>query len=194
MKNITARLGMILGIFLLSRTLAGAQGTLIFDQQEMGALDGSIGLNRTPLGQSFTPTFDSIGFVQFQLFNGVAGSIFTVNVLSGSISGSILGTTDPVIYNSNGSYDFFFSNPVSLTPGAQYFLQPVVSSGGFAIMPITFIQYTGGNAIYDGTTHSDRDFWFREGIVSTVPEPSSAALLLPALAALILHRKRASRC
>ncbi len=179
-------------VFALGTGLAHAQGTLVFDQQETGPMDGSIGSNRTPLGQSFTPTFDSIGFVEFQLLNGVSGSTFTVNVLSGSISGSVLGTTDPVVYNSNGTYDFFFSNPVSLTPGTQYFMQPVVSSGGFANMPITFIQYTGGDAIYDGTTHSDRDFWFREGVVNNVPEPSSAALLIVAVCAFVWHRKRRS--
>jgi hypothetical protein len=174
--------------FALGTGLACAQGTFVFDQQETGTVDGSIGLNRTPLGQSFTPTFDSIGFVEFQLINGVAGSTFTVNVRGGSISGSVLGTTDPVAYNSSGIYDFFFSTPVSLTSGTQYYLEPVVSSGGFATMPITFIQYTGGDAIYDGTTHTDRDFWFREGIVTNVPEPSSAALFLVAGAALFLRR------
>jgi hypothetical protein len=184
MKFTIAFLALVLGT-----GLASAQGTFVYDQQSTGAVDGSLSLNQTPLGQSFTPTLDAIDFLELQLINGVAASTFTVNLRSDSISGPILGTTAPVAYTSSGIYDFLFSNPVSLTPGTKYYFEPVVSSGGFAQTYITFIQYTGGDLIQSGVTRTDRDLWFREGIVSNVPEPSSMALFLLGGSALFWHRR-----
>jgi hypothetical protein len=155
-----------------------AQGTLVYDQQSTNLVEGAIALNRTPFGQSFTPTLDSIGFVDFQLHTGTFPSTVEVNLRSDSIMGAILGTSTSVTVpsNSTGSstYEFLFSSPVSLTPGTKYYFEPVVVSGSNSLLNISFVQYAGGDAIYDGVTLTDRDFWFREGIV--VPEPSLSAL------------------
>ncbi len=186
------KLKLALAVFILSTDLAGAQGTFVYDQQSMGPADGSILSTQTPLGQSFTPSLDVIGFVDFYLSDGATASIMQVNIRSGSITGPILDTTSPMTLTPNlaGYYDFLFSNPVSLTPGTQYYLEPIVAGGGGFRAFVTFQQYTGGDAIFNGTTFTDRDFLFREGVVSNVPEPSSAALLVVGVGALFLCRKR----
>jgi len=176
--------------FVLGTGLASAQGTFVYDQQSTGTVDSSVSLNQTPLGQSFTPTLNSIGFVELQLINGVSTSTFTVNLHNDSITGPILGTTAPVAYTGSGFYDFLFSNPISLTPGTKYYFEPVVSSGGFAQTYFTFIQYTGGDLIQSGVTRSDRDLWFQEGIVSNVPEPSMLALFIVAGGIFFWNRRK----
>lgn len=163
---------------LLGTAFCGAQGTLVYDQQSTNAIDAGAFISQTPVGQSFTPTFTSIGFVDFYLSDAATASTIAVNIRSGSITGSLLGTTMPTTLapSSTAFYDFLFSSPISLTPGTKYYLEPVLVSGGNSSMSATFIQYTGGDAIISGSTFTDRDFLFREGIV--VPEPSSASLLL----------------
>jgi hypothetical protein len=174
-------------------SFANAQGTFVFDQQSTGLVDAGLHYDQTPFGQSFTPTLDSIGFLELQLFDTVAATI-DVNIRSGSITGSILGTSQATTIpgNTSGTYDFLFSNPVTLTPGTQYFFEPVVVGGGSSIgeANTTFIQYAGGDAIAGGTTYTDRDLWFREGIVSAVPEPASAALFVVAGSALCWQRRK----
>jgi hypothetical protein len=176
--------------FAFGISLASAQGTLVFDQQSTGFVDGTVGLSQTPFGQSFTPALDSIGFVELQLNDGTFASTVAINIRSDSITGAILGTSMPTTLQSNsgGTYDFLFSNPITLTPSTQYYFEPVVVSGGFAVSEITFIQYAGGDLIQSGAVRSDRDLWFREGIVSNVPEPSITALFLLAGGGLCGHQ------
>jgi len=178
--------------FALGTGLASAQGTFVYDQQSTGSVDGTVALSQTPFGQSFTPTLDSIGFVELQLNDGTTASTVAINIRSGSITGSLLGTSMPTTLpsNSGGTFDFLFSNPITLTPGTQYYFEPVVVSGGFAVSEITFIQYTGGDLIQSGAARTDRDLWFREGMVSSVPEPSSAALFAVAAGALFWRARK----
>ena len=185
MKLLFASLAFALGI-----GLANAQGTLVFDQQSTGSVDGALNLNRTPFGQSFTPTLDSIDFLELQLNDGTTASTVAINIRSGSITGTLLGTSLPTTLQSlsGGTYDFFFSNPVSLTPGTKYYFEPVVVSGGFATTETTFIDYAGGDLIYDGAVQRG-DMWFREG-VGSVPEPSSVELLLIGGGALLWRRRK----
>jgi hypothetical protein len=182
----------ILAVSLSCAGFTSAQGTLVYDQQSTGLVEGSIALNRTPFGQSFTPTLDSIGFVDLQLQTGTFSSTVAVNLRSDSITGAILGTSASVTVPSgstgNAMYEFLFSSPVSLTPGTQYYLEPVVVSGGNSGLNISFVEYTGGDAIYDGVVHTDRDFWFQEGIV--VPEPSLSALFAAGSCIVLWHRYR----
>jgi hypothetical protein len=158
-----------------------AQGTFIYDQQSTGITDGGFFLSATPFGQSFTPTLDSLGFVDLQLSSGVSTTI-DVNIRSGSITGLLLGTSMPVTLqgSSSGVFDFLFSNPVTLTPGTQYFFEPVVVGPGDAQANTTSIQYPGGDLIANGAPVTAGDLWFREGVVTAVPEPASATLLVVA--------------
>lgn len=173
------KLKIIFLAFLLGTGLAGAQGTFVYDQQDNVAVDGSSSIGQTPFGQSFTPTLDSIGFVELQFFN-TSGSTVAVNVRSGSITGPILGTSLSIFFpnNSPGVSDFLFSNPIALTPGTKYWFEPVVVSGLPPGIDATIVPYAGGNIIISGTDRSGLNLWFGEGIIASVPEPSSVALLL----------------
>jgi hypothetical protein len=117
-----------------------------------------------------------------------------VNIRSDSITGPILGTTSTTSLTPNlaGYYDFLFSTPVSLTPGTQYYLEPVVAGGGGFRAFVSFQQYAGGDAIFNGSAFTDRDYLFREGIVTNIPEPSVVSLgTLGGVAAYWLRKRRA---
>jgi hypothetical protein len=178
-------------VYVVGTGLASAQG-FVYDQQSSGTTDGSVLSTQAPLGQSFTPLLDSIGFVDFYLSDGTTASMMQVNIRSGSITGPILGTTSTTTLTPNLAdyYGFVFSTPISLTPGTQYFLEPVVVGGGGSRAFVTFQQYSGGDAIFGGSTFTDRDFLFREGIVSNVPEPSTVSFCLLGGAAAYWLRKR----
>src|SRR5262249_9200785 len=169
---------------------AVGQGTFIIDQpssdESNGGNQGSPIQSRQPMGQSFTPTLNSVGFVRFHLFdlnegNGIGASVY-VNLRADSITGPIIGSTAPVFMPDGfghlliGGYtNFFFASPVAVTPGVLYYFQPVVASGdSWASVNQNFL-YAGGDAYFEGVA-SGSDLWFREGIY--VPEPSAPALLM----------------
>ena len=135
----------VLPVFALAALRVFGQGTVIYDQQSAveGASSESGGIITTsqPFGQSFTPTFSSVGFIRLWVSdlaggNGI-GSTVSVNLRAGSITGPILTSTDPVFLpdafgngpGNRGYPDFFFSTPATVTPGATYYFQPVLLSG-----------------------------------------------------------------
>jgi len=168
------------------------QGSFLYDQQSATSQNvgggGAPIQEDQPMGQSFTPTLTSVGFVQFEfldfhLANGTGATVY-VNLRAGSINGTILGSTAPV-YMPDGfrstPTNFFFSLPVAVTPGTTYYLQPVALPGSddqYDVITSRLYNYTGGGAFYFGvpSPFADDDFWFREGILA--PEPSSTALFL----------------
>ncbi len=183
----------------LAASPAFAQGTLTYDQQSATTTNVAVTVSiplqtEQPLGQSFTPTLSSIGFVQLLITNvngSNPGSTLGVNLLAGSITGTLIASTDPVILPPDftfGAATFYFASPVSLIPSTQYFLQPVLQSGdpGVAVREGAF-NYAGGEAYYLGFQDPSLDLWFREGIT---PEPATWALLLTGAALLYLRRRR----
>ncbi|MBI3880678.1 MAG: hypothetical protein HY301_11535 [Verrucomicrobia bacterium] len=204
-------ISLLLAGFAMTGSIQG-QTNFIYDQQSAteGAnaeTGGSLNFAQ-PYGQSFTPSFNSVGFIRLWMYdnypsNGLGAVVF-VNLLSNSISGPILGSTDPVTladgFGSGGNQvypNFFFSNPVSLVTGVTYFLQPIVQTGDVVTVnaDITY-NYPGGNAFYQGAANPNHDLWFREGVI-TVPEPSVAALGAVGLAGwvgwLVRRRVRAAQ-
>jgi hypothetical protein len=176
-------LGILLGAVLLVGEVKG-QGTLVNDQSAGGSAPGEglwIGVQtNAPLGQSFTPALNSIGYIALGL-NGSGTATFYMNLRSGSITGAILGSTTPTVISSgaaNGIYDFYFPSAISLTPGTAYFLDVNQSAGSQWLINSYSYQYADGIAYFKGvpSINSD-DLWFREGIV-VVPEPSVAWLAL----------------
>jgi hypothetical protein len=170
--------------------IASGQGTFIYDQSS--ATNQSIGYGfpiqaDQPMGQSFTPTLSSIGFIQLEfgygsLSNQLGATVY-VNLWSGSISnGTLLSSTDP-IFIPDGAFDLvtnlIFSTAVTLTPGTTYYLQPYLQSGDTRLAVIGGIfNYSGGTAYFDSTPDpNNSDLWFREGIIE-VPEPSLLILTL----------------
>jgi hypothetical protein len=170
----------------LVRSSVYAQG-FVYDQQSATngiATFGSPIQPNQPIGQSFTPTLSSIDFVELEFGNSLpnkTNATIAVKIWSGSIGGTLLGSTDPVFIPSSftdGSTNFSFSASVSLVPGTTYYLQPVILSGGNNSWTVLndFYNYSGGAMIVQGAPQGGGlDLWFREGMV--VPEPSSMALL-----------------
>ena len=170
-------------LFSFKATLFG-QGSLsfIYDQQsadEAHQLEGGYFIpSASPVGQSFTPSLNAVGFIRLCLETQAAGDVVGLNLRADSINGPVLGTAPPVTLGANffGFPNFIFDAPVSVTPGTTYYLQPFQVSGDTIINSSILYNYAGGTAIANGTPDPTTDLWFREGIV--VPEPSSWALLL----------------
>jgi hypothetical protein len=188
---------------LLSAVLIGrGQGTLQYDQQSVpnDTFSGDFLVIQTngPIGQSFVPSLSSVGFVRMLLADGnpgnhLGGTVY-FNLRADSITGPILGSTDPVFmpdgYNSVGNQsptNFFFSTPVAVTPGTTYYLEPVVQSGDRWDEIYYQYFYPHGSAYIQGNP-TIWDLWFREGVV--VPEPSSALLISVGAGAIIYVRRK----
>src|SRR3974377_2001933 len=69
--------------FLSATSLLSAQETLVYDQQTLGVdyppgdgAGGYIGFWHGPWGQSFTPSLDSVGFIQLKLDDPLGGTGF----------------------------------------------------------------------------------------------------------------------
>lgn len=191
-------------LLLLESGPARAVDPLVYDQQSStnNSGDNRVGAiaisAHQPIGQSFVPAFSNIDFIRFRFSaDGIpthllpSGTV-SVNLWSGGISNGVLlavtapvfiSLTFPTVFYTN----FFFDAPVALTPGATYYLQPLVQSetgnlniGFFSILTLTG-HYANGMAFINGIAQPDDDLWFREGIVA-VPEPASGWLLFLAAA------------
>ena len=179
----------VLFSFLLSTLCVTGQGTFIYDQQssdENNYREGGADIQQNqPIGQSFTPALPTVGFIRLIVYNGLlgdtSGATLIVNLRRDSITGPILSSSEPISIPSGslfaGPVDFFFASPVSVTPGATYYFQPVVQNNNNLGLNQSFYNYSGGTAFFQGTPSSINDLWFREGIV-VVPEPSTVSLLV----------------
>lgn len=161
-----------------------------------------------PLGQEFVPTLNALNFIDLYVDDAGSsigpGADFLVRIRTGSISGSILGTSlmtfVPDGTNTGGGNiltRFNFTTPVPLTPGSQYVWQieqvgtivPGNSNFGIAGDPVGSGAYLNGQAIIDGAIVAGNDFWFQEGIVP-VPEPTSLVMVGMGLFVLVKSRRR----
>jgi len=165
---------------------APAQGTLVYDQESSTDEDPPIGGVRIQfygtVGQSFTPSLSTVGFVRLRLFDldpgSGTGATLAVNLRSTAINGPLLGTTTPVVLGDGftGATNFSFATAVPVVPTTTYFLEAVVQSGDNWGITVIGDSYSGG-IIYGGLQpFTGNDLWFREGII--VPEPSSLVLLI----------------
>lgn len=194
----------LISIALLSATTLLGQGTFIFDQQSStdetphGYGYGPQLSTLLPLtGQSFTPTLAGIDFVRLKFDDGAVGdgqgATLYLNLRSGSIGGTILGST--VLVNMpdgfTGTQTFFFPGTVGLTPGTTYYLELAVQSAFNWHVDAGPYNYVGGEAFANGNPWPAADYWFREGIL--VPEPGPLLLALIG-GALSLFTKRHRAC
>jgi hypothetical protein len=173
-------------VLLVPVQAAPAQGTFVYDQQsaDESSLGGGVWdvQSNQPVGQSFTPTLSSVGFIRLYLsdssFNGL-GTTFRVNLLGGSITGVVLSSTSPVSVQDgfHGAVDFLFTTPAPLSPGTPYYFQPIVQSGeSFGVYSYNTFNYSRGTAFAFGAPQTAFDLWFREGII--IPEPCGVLLIL----------------
>jgi hypothetical protein len=187
-------------VFVLTACYARGQ-TFVYDQQVATSDTGGNGITtpiqtQQPIGQSFVPALSSVGFVRLYLTDQTAGGIGAtvfLNLWSGSISnGTLMASSDP-IFIPNGFFNyanFFFSTPVSVTPGMTYYFQPFIQSGdsdnNFDI-GVVIAGYGNGTVFFNGISNPNEDLWFREGVV---PEPSVISLIaLSATGLYLRHRK-----
>jgi len=185
-------LNLIAAILVAASTQTQAKG-FVYDQQSTNTpsiFGDYLNIQKdSPLLQSFIPTLSTIGFAQFEFWdfsgtpnNGNNGATVYVNLWTGSPnvnSATLLGSTTPVFMPEGfgesypGVTNFYFSTPISLTPGQTYYLQPVVFSGDD---PWDIWSpgdtYPNGQLFIKGLDFST-DMWFREG---AVPEPTTLAL------------------
>lgn len=197
-----ARIVCLLALLTASIVAARAQGTLVFDQEsstDETTLTGALHIQFYPsLGQSFTPSLSTVGFVKLRLYDinpgNSLGATLVVNLRSTSMSGPILGTTTVVLpdgYGYVGATNFLFATPVSVTPNTIYFFETLVQSGDSWGILTTVDTYPTGSVYANGFPVSGNDLWFREGVI--VPEPSIAALLIAGISFWLVNRRRGSR-
>jgi hypothetical protein len=162
------------------------------------------------IGQSFTPTFNSIDWVAFVFENrsqpgSPAGPGFVkVNLYSGiSLSNGnltgYLGSTETMTIAPETRYwtIFHFDDTIALTPGQRYYLQ-VEQVGGYQSWVAGRLdnKYFGGAVwLYFNnqvqTFSGQGELNFAQGIIAdiVIPEPDGAATLLAGCAALGLRRR-----
>ena len=180
---------LLLAVFVSS--LFTAQGQIFVYDQESVTSDTELGASgyniqtEQPIGQSFTPELSSVGFVRLYVQNGqempIPSATVYINLLADSITGPVLGQSELVTLPGGQFTDtplnFFFANPVAVTPGVTYYLQPVAESNpAVAYVIASGYLYSGGTLFLNGEPNP-QDLWFREGIVVPEPSPSWLALL-----------------
>ena len=150
----------------------------------------------SPYGQSFTPNLTSVNFIRLNLNDNnpgnALGATLYLNLRADSISGAVLATTPTVSLPSGftGPVDFFFQSEVPLTPLSTYTFEIVVQLGSDSWNSRAGeLNYAGGMVFANGLAAPGSDVWFREGTY-TVPEPSTAAIMLLGAGALWWHRRR----
>src|SRR5689334_20779505 len=158
--------------------VALAQGTFQYDQRSWPVpIAANVLQYLQPnqlVGQSFTPSLSSVGFVQLELFDGHPnnglGATLYVNLRSNSITGPILSSSDPVFLpdtpTGGGLTNFLFPGGASVIPGTTYFFEILVQSGDlWLVNSLGANDYSAGTAFLQGAAQPLEDFWFREGII-----------------------------
>jgi len=151
----------IASILILAFPLASGHGNI--DQSFPGPCTGG-GLNVFVFGlagQSFTPTATNLVAVDLIINSAETPTTYTLNIRSGSITGTIIGTSSTVIASAgDGPLEHFdFPTIVPLIPGNLYVIEVTGSGVGFWCTS-TANPYAGGTAILDGNILTNRDMGF----------------------------------
>lgn len=172
-------LGLLALLFVALVSPARATITVV-DQQNPGAgffLSATVLLNQG-FGQSFTPTLASINAADFSLISGGSNSTIRLDLFSGNgFSGSLLGSSTPLVITgaSAQTYEFTFPTSIALVPGSNYTFRLTLTNGSTYSPQNSGNTYAGGIAYgADGTAGPSVDLAFVEGLA--VPEPSSLCL------------------
>jgi hypothetical protein len=158
---------------LISSVGPGTAWPLCVDQanDQAPASGGFVIPGGAPVGQTFTPRFTFLDFVELTMNSQsptVGGTAF-VRIRSGGLIGPILGTSQTVTLPPGGTpltvAHFDFVLPPTLTPGLMYLIEVVATSGSLGVFVTGWgtDPYSGGYAIFQGTPRLTDDLWFREG-------------------------------
>src|ERR1043166_7898872 len=133
----TKRAGLGCALWLSLSTATGQQAELVVDQASGTVEEPIVNALRVPesqIGQSFTPSLNGVGFVQFKslaTFPSGNNVTVTVNLRQGSYDGPIISSTDPVVIAGFADVGtFLFPNNIPVVPGQLYFFEPLLQSPG----------------------------------------------------------------
>jgi len=123
----------------------------------------------SPIGQEFMPSLNCLEIVQLHIYNESGSSEFIVNIYSGSITGSLLGTSNTVAVSGFylGVLTFTFDS-ITLLPQTLYVMeivQIVGANGGVSSSGVGYSTYPLGCQILSGIPMENNDLWFREGVL-----------------------------
>lgn len=185
----------------LAPNSAAAHPYTIDQHQELDDVSWSVGIN-SPVGQEFVPSFTSLDVVELltrdSIFGGGTGTALSVTVRAGSITGTVLGASLPVLLPAgfDGWTHFDFPTPVALVPGNVYVMEIGLTPGTeWTLAGSDSNAYLPGCLILNGSLACGYDAAFREGpaAVEEVPEPSAMLILSGGLLALGRLRRRTPR-
>src|SRR6266511_5033215 len=186
---------MLAGVLWFSAEDLTAQELLV--DQASGSLEEPVVnaylIPENQLAQSFTPSFNAVGFVQLRtLVTSPSGSqvTVTVNLRQGAYDGPVVSSTDPVVITGFADVGtFYFPDNIPVAACQMYFFEPALQSLG--ILEIGFKSpstYDRGDLIINSVPSGGLgDLWFREGVV--VPEPATPWLICVG-ASILLWRRR----
>jgi hypothetical protein len=123
----------------------------------------------SPVGQEFTPNFETLDVVELYLDGGTTGAEFKINIRSGTITGTIVSESNTVTLPGNnfeGEVSFDFDGVV-LIPNEIYVIELVHisgDSGHWMVASTSRNSYPHGRQILRGEPQENNDLWFREGV------------------------------
>jgi hypothetical protein len=124
-----------------------------------------------PMGQTFTPSSNAVGFVQLQLYRG-GPSVMHLNLRRGGINGPLIAQSRrlEVARGFQVPILFDFGTNVPVNAGELHCAEPIIDSGDDCSLVIYHYSYPKGEAIVRGVPVSPvADMWFREGPVASFP-------------------------
>lgn len=182
---------------LLLAAISNAQ-TYTWDQQQTATNGAFTVPTNQPLGQSFTPFVGAMNAVELRMAdvntsNGT-GASFAVRIYQGT-GGPVLATSNTVTLPNgfDGFPVFTLPGALPLTPGQLYSLELIYTSAteAFNVGAVDNPNLYGfGTAIANGMILDNFDLYFRQGIVTPVPEPASMLGLAGALGGAAWARRR----
>ncbi|MEZ5964245.1 MAG: hypothetical protein R3F56_10405 [Planctomycetota bacterium] len=139
------------------------------DQSNVGPYSSGFALPTAGLcGQEFVPTQSTIEVVDLLInAQGAGTTTARVRIRRNTITGPLLGTSDPVTATGTTVREehFHFPTPVTVTPGARHVVEVVYVSGTrLGVFATATASYAGGRSIFMGAPRATDDLWFEVGL------------------------------